>query len=64
MYNKISNLKLKDLPEQRFVREGLLGIFGPKVDVLFKYEEKLKELEENVRKERASLIEKVRLLFQ
>lgn len=58
MYNKISNLKLKDLPEQRFVREGLLGIFGPKVDVLFKYEEKLKEMEENVRKEQASLIEK------
>lgn len=62
MYGKIAHLKFKSLPEQRFVRDGFLGKFGRSVDLLDQYEKKLEELEDNLTKEKSSLIGTVRLL--
>lgn len=56
MYGKIAHLKFKSLPEQRFVRDGFLGKFGRSVDLLDQYEKKLEELEDNLTKEKSSLI--------
>lgn len=62
MYKKLALLKLNQ-SEQRVGRDGFLGIFGRKVDLLDKYEKKLEDLEDNMRMEQSSLTGKVGLLF-
>ena len=44
-------------------RDGFMGIFGRKVDLLDKYEKELEDLEDKVRLEQSSLAGKVRLLI-
>lgn len=52
-------MKLKNHTSQRFGRDGFLGIFGRKVDLLDHYEKKLEDVEHNVRLEQSSLAGKV-----
>lgn len=52
-------MKLKNHTSQRFGRDGFLGIFGHKVDLLDHYEKKLEDVEHNVRLEQSSLAGKV-----
>lgn len=54
MYKRLSNLRLRTQPGQKFRRDGFLGIFGRKVDVLDHYEKKLEDLEDNLRMEQTS----------
>ncbi|XP_030954339.1 CSC1-like protein HYP1 [Quercus lobata] len=55
LYRRLAQLKLKNHTSQRFGRDGFLGIFGHKVDLLDHYEKKLEDVEHNVRLEQASL---------
>ncbi|PON96344.1 Calcium-dependent channel [Trema orientale] len=54
MYRNLAHLKLAQ-SGQRFRRDGFLGIFGRKVNILDKYEKKLEDLEDNMRMEQSSL---------
>ncbi|XP_023874725.1 CSC1-like protein HYP1 [Quercus suber] len=55
LYRRLAQLKLKNHTSQRFGRDGFLGIFGRKVDLLDHYEKKLEDVEHNVRLEQSSL---------
>ncbi|KAL4653832.1 hypothetical protein ACB092_01G334500 [Castanea dentata] len=55
LYRRLARLKLKNHTSQRFGRDGFLGIFGRKVDLLDHYEKKLEDVEHNVRLEQSSL---------
>ncbi|KAH7532678.1 hypothetical protein FEM48_Zijuj04G0047600 [Ziziphus jujuba var. spinosa] len=52
---RLAHLKLSTQSEQRFRRDGFLGIFGRKVDIIDHYERKLGDLEDNLRMEQSSL---------
>lgn len=52
-------MKLNNHTPQRFRRDGFLGIFGRKVDLVDHYEKKLQDLEDNVRLEQSSSAGKV-----
>ncbi|KAG2714228.1 hypothetical protein I3843_03G020000 [Carya illinoinensis] len=54
LYKRLSYLKLNNHTPQRFRRDGFLGIFGRKVDLVDHYEKKLQDLEDNVRLEQSS----------
>ncbi|KAK6255975.1 CSC1/OSCA1-like [Theobroma cacao] len=54
LYRKLGNLKARN-SQQRFMRDGFLGLFGRKVDIVDHYEKKLEDIEDNVRLERSSL---------
>ncbi|XP_017975791.1 PREDICTED: CSC1-like protein HYP1 isoform X2 [Theobroma cacao] len=54
LYRKLGNLKARN-SQQRFMRDGFLGLFGQKVDIVDHYEKKLEDIEDNVRLERSSL---------
>lgn len=56
------HLKFTAQSEKRFRRDGFLGIFGRKVDLVDQYEKKLEDLQDNVRMEQSSTTGKVRLL--
>lgn len=58
LYRRLAQLKLKNHTSQRFGRDGFLGIFGHKVDLLDHYEKKLEDVEHNVRLEQSSLAAK------
>lgn len=55
LYRRLAHLKLNSHAPQRFRRDGFLGIFGRKVDLLGHYEKKLEDAEDNVRLEQSSL---------
>ncbi|KAK8553133.1 hypothetical protein V6N13_089348 [Hibiscus sabdariffa] len=54
LYRTLGHLKSKNT-RQRYKREGFLGLFGQKVDVVDHYEKKLEDIEDNVRHEQSSL---------
>ncbi|KAF5479485.1 hypothetical protein F2P56_000301 [Juglans regia] len=54
LYKRLSHLKLNNHTPQRFRRDGFLGIFGRKVDLVDHYEKKLEDLEDNMRLEQSS----------
>ncbi|KAK8652508.1 hypothetical protein V6N13_126539 [Hibiscus sabdariffa] len=54
LYRTLGRLKSKNT-RQRYKREGFLGLFGRKVDVVDHYEKKLEDIEDNVRLEQSSL---------
>ncbi|KAE8021727.1 hypothetical protein FH972_007593 [Carpinus fangiana] len=55
LYRRLAHLKLKNHTPQEFKRDGFLGLFGRKVDILDHYEKKLEDLLDNVRLEQSSL---------
>ncbi|KAJ0043591.1 hypothetical protein Pint_19178 [Pistacia integerrima] len=55
LYRRLAFLKLEKDSQKRFRRDGFLGLFGRKVDLLDHYEKKLEDLQDNVRMERSSL---------
>ncbi|KAL9323478.1 hypothetical protein ACSQ67_008335 [Phaseolus vulgaris] len=55
LYKKLTNLKQKNDAPQRHRRDGCLGIFGRKVDIVDHYERRLGDVEDNVRMEQSSL---------
>ncbi|XP_062151153.1 CSC1-like protein HYP1 isoform X2 [Alnus glutinosa] len=55
LYRRLGNLKLKNHTPQGFKRDGFLGLFGRKVDLLDHYEKKLEDIQDNARLERSSL---------
>ncbi|KAG5535148.1 hypothetical protein RHGRI_023057 [Rhododendron griersonianum] len=57
-YRRLVKLKAKNLPHKRSGRDGFLGLFGRKVDLLDHYEKKLQDIEDNVRMEQSSVVEK------
>jgi hypothetical protein len=61
LYRRLAHLKQKNHTTQEFKRDGFLGLFGRKVDILDHYEKKLEDLLDNVRLEQSSLAGKVEL---
>lgn len=57
-YRKLVKSKAKNLTKKRFTRDGFLGLFGRKVDLLDHHENKLQDIEQNVRMEQSSVVEK------
>ncbi|WJX75256.1 CSC1-like protein hyp1 [Trifolium repens] len=55
LYKRLTQLKNKDDSPQRHRRDGFLGIFGHKVDMLDHYEKSLGNIADNVRIEQSSL---------
>lgn len=55
VYKRLTHAKSKKDPKQKYKRDGFLGIFGKKVDILDHYEKKLEDVEENVMAERSSI---------
>ncbi|KAJ9147582.1 hypothetical protein P3X46_029726 [Hevea brasiliensis] len=55
LYRKLARIKSENHSKQKFKRDGFLGLFGRKVNILDHYEKKLEDLEENVRMEQYSL---------
>lgn len=62
LYKKLINLKQKNDAPKRQRREGCLGLFGRKVDVLDHYERRLGNVEDNVRMEQSSLASMVTIM--
>ncbi|KAK7266460.1 hypothetical protein RIF29_19104 [Crotalaria pallida] len=58
LYKRLTHLKSKNDAPQRHKRDGLLGLFGPKVDILDHYERRLGSIEDNVRMEQSSVAAK------
>nr|XP_027187716.1 CSC1-like protein HYP1 isoform X2 [Cicer arietinum] len=58
LYKRLTNLKQKNDAPKKQTREGCLGLFGPKVDILDHYERRLENIEDNVRKEQSSVASK------
>ncbi|XP_022741388.1 CSC1-like protein HYP1 [Durio zibethinus] len=54
LYRRLGHLKSTN-SQQRFKRDGFLGLFGRKVDLVDHYEKKLEDIEDNVRLEQSSL---------
>ncbi|XP_034706772.1 CSC1-like protein HYP1 isoform X3 [Vitis riparia] len=64
LYRTLGHLKSKKHTQQRFRRDGFLGLSGRRVDLLDQYEKKLEDLEDNLRMEQSSLTgEEVRAAF-
>lgn len=59
MYRRLSHLNSNKDSHKRYKRDGFLGLFGQKVDLLDQYEKRLEDLRDNVRMEQASLAVKV-----
>ncbi|XP_004491850.1 CSC1-like protein HYP1 isoform X2 [Cicer arietinum] len=55
LYKRVTHLKHKDNSPQRHRRDGFLGLFGHKVDLLDHYEKTLGDIADNVRIEQSSL---------
>ncbi|KAG4925844.1 CSC1-like protein HYP1 [Glycine soja] len=55
LYKRLTQLKDKDNAPQRHRRDGCLGLFGHKVDILDHYEKTLGDIADNVRMEQSSL---------
>nr|KYP64693.1 putative membrane protein C2G11.09 [Cajanus cajan] len=55
LYKRLTQLKNKDNAPQRHRRDGCLGLFGHKVDMLDHYEKTLGDIADNVRIEQTSL---------
>lgn len=53
-------MKSNNDSQQNFRRDGFLGLTGRKVNLLDRYEKKLEDLEDNVRKEQNLLAGEVR----
>lgn len=62
LYKRLTNLKQKNDAPKKQTREGCLGLFGPKVDILDHYERRLENIEDNVRKEQSSVASKVTIM--
>lgn len=55
LYRRLARLNSNDNSHKRFRRDGFLGIFGRKVDLLDHYGKRLETLQDNVRMEQSSL---------
>ncbi|RHN44308.1 putative calcium-dependent channel, 7TM region phosphate [Medicago truncatula] len=55
LYKRLTQLKDKENSPQRHRRDGFLGLFGQKVDLLDHYEKKLGDIADNVRIEQSAL---------
>ncbi|KAK7381278.1 hypothetical protein VNO78_33849 [Psophocarpus tetragonolobus] len=55
LYKRLTNLKQNNDAPKRQRRDGCLGIFGRKVDMVDHYERRLGDIEDNVRMEQSSL---------
>jgi ATP-dependent protease HslVU (ClpYQ) peptidase subunit len=53
-------MKSNNHSQQNFIRDGFLGLTGRKVNLLDRYEKKLEDLEDNLRKEQNLLAGEVR----
>ncbi|XP_061978858.1 CSC1-like protein HYP1 [Populus nigra] len=51
LYRKLGCMKSNNHSQQNFRRDGFLGLTGRKVNLLDRYEKKLEDLEDNLRKE-------------
>uniref|UniRef100_A0A6M2EWL3 CSC1-like protein HYP1 n=1 Tax=Populus davidiana TaxID=266767 RepID=A0A6M2EWL3_9ROSI len=51
LYRKLGFMKTNNDSQQSFRRDGFLGLTGRKVNLIDRYEKKLEDLEDNVRKE-------------
>ncbi|KAK7271808.1 hypothetical protein RJT34_28016 [Clitoria ternatea] len=58
LYKRLTHLKHKNDAPKRQRRDGCLGLFGRKVDVVDHYERRLGDLEDNLRVEQSSLATK------
>ncbi|KAI4352535.1 hypothetical protein L6164_006775 [Bauhinia variegata] len=58
LYKRLAQEKDRDNPRQRHKRDGCLGLFGHKVDILDHYEKRLGEIEDSVRMEQSLLAAK------
>ncbi|RDX78703.1 CSC1-like protein HYP1, partial [Mucuna pruriens] len=54
MYKKLTHMKQKNDAPKRQRRDGCLGLFGRKVDIVDHYERRLGDIEDNVRMEQSS----------
>lgn len=52
-------MKVRTQSQHKFRRDGFLGIFGRRVDLVDHYGKKLEDLEDNIRMEQTSLTGKV-----
>ncbi|TKY50226.1 CSC protein HYP1 [Spatholobus suberectus] len=55
LYKRLTHLKQKNDTPKRHKRDGCLGLFGRKVDIVDHYERRLGDIEDNVRMEQSSL---------
>ncbi|XP_043724297.1 CSC1-like protein HYP1 isoform X2 [Telopea speciosissima] len=51
LYKRLVNLKSKNPAQKKYTRDGFLGLFGRRVDIVDHHEKKLEDLQENVRRE-------------
>uniref|UniRef100_A0A2C9WBC1 CSC1-like protein HYP1 n=1 Tax=Manihot esculenta TaxID=3983 RepID=A0A2C9WBC1_MANES len=58
LYRRLAHIKSENRTKQNFKRDGFLGLFGRKVNLLDHYEKKLEDMEDNVRMEQNSMAEK------
>uniref|UniRef100_A0A5B7B8V7 Putative CSC1-like protein HYP1 isoform X1 n=1 Tax=Davidia involucrata TaxID=16924 RepID=A0A5B7B8V7_DAVIN len=58
LYRRLAHLKSTNHTRQRFRRGGFLGLFGRRVDLLDYYENKIDDLEDNMRMEQSSMVGK------
>ncbi|XP_061358098.1 CSC1-like protein HYP1 [Gastrolobium bilobum] len=58
LYKRLTHLKHKNDAPKRYRRDGFLGLFGQKVDILDHYERRLGHIEDNVRMEQSSVAAK------
>ncbi|GAA0140702.1 hypothetical protein LIER_02004 [Lithospermum erythrorhizon] len=58
VHKKLTSLKSSNQSEEKFTRSGFLGLFGKRVNMVDHYENKLENIEENVRTEQSSIIGK------
>lgn len=63
LHRRLARLNSNDNSHKRFRRDGFLGIFGRKVDLLDHYGKRLEALQDNVRMEQSSLAGKVCTIF-
>lgn len=59
LYRKLARFKSDANALNREKREGFLGLFGRKINVIDHYEKKLEDLQEHVRMEQSALAGKV-----
>lgn len=62
LYKRLTHLKQDNGAPKRQRRDGCLGLFGRKVDVVDHYERRLGDIEDNVRMEQSKLEAKVTYL--
>lgn len=63
LYRRLARLNSNDNSNKRFGRDGFLGLFGRKVDLLDHYGKRLEDLQDNVRMEQSLLAGKVCTIF-